>query len=288
MRVWPFEYVPCTTFRQAIDALVEFGDDALVVAGGTVTVPMMKHQIVRPDVVVSLAEVIDGHRIERTGDIVSIGALATHAEVAGSATVRDGLALLATACGSVASPAIRNMGTLGGNIAYAESASDPGPALLALDAAIVLEGPKGTRVIPAREFYRGFYETAREFDEFVVEVRVPTPSPSAVQRYMKWSPRAREDKPLVGLAVLFQMEAGRCHDVRIAVSGAAEVPTLLQAAADLIEGERLEPSVIAAVAKTAAAEIKPFADLQASAGYRREMVEVWCRRLLTGIAEENQ
>jgi carbon-monoxide dehydrogenase medium subunit len=283
----PFEYVECATIDDAVKAVVAHGDDARLIAGGTALVPLMKHQIIRPRVLVSLAGIPGLDAIEPGGHgALSIGALATHHDVARSAHVRAIAPLLAHACSRVASPTIRAMGTLGGNLCYGESASDPSPALLALGAQATLAGPGGERIVPLAQFFTGFYETALADGEVLVRVTVPAMPAGARWRYLKWTPRAREDKALVGLAVVLQVEDGRCRLARLAVGGVASSPVPLVAAAQALEGRSIDDRTIAGAADAAAMELEPMDDLQGTAVYRRDMLRLWTRRVLHELARE--
>lgn len=280
----PFEYLPCATVADAVTGLQLHGDDAILISGGTVVLPMMKHRVAEPAVLVSLAEVAGLADIHLDGGDLRIGALATHSDIAGSRLVRSYAPLLAEACGRVASPVIRGMGTIGGNLSYAEPAADPPSALIALDAQAILDGPASSRRVPIREFFIDFYETARNPNEVLTEVIVPVAARGAEYRYLKWSPRANEDKPLVGLAVLLRREDGKCTGAQVGLGGVCPTPVLLHEAAAVLQGASLTPSIIATAARAAAAEIEPFDDLQASADYRRDMVEVWLARVLQDMA----
>jgi aerobic carbon-monoxide dehydrogenase medium subunit len=240
--------------------------------------------VAEPAFLVSLNEVAGLADIRLDGPDLHIGALATHSDIAGSRLVRSNAPLLAEACGRVASPVIRDMGSIGGNLSYAEPGADPPSALLALDAQLVLTGTAGARRLAIREFFVDFYETVRTADEVLTEVIVPAAGPGSEYRYFKWSPRAKEDKPLVGLAVLLRRDNGKCADAQVGLGGACPTPVLLREAAAALLGAALTPATIAAAARAAAAEIEPFDDLQASAGYRRDMVEVWLGRVLEDMA----
>src|SRR5581483_10496725 len=288
MLLRPFEYVECASVEEAVAALGAHGDDARLIAGGTALVPLMKHQILRPAVLVSVAAIPGLAGVTTAGDgaDVTIGALTTHRDVAASPLVRELTPLLAAACGRVASPTIRSMGTLGGNLCYGESASDPSPALLALRARLRLRGPDGERVVPVAEFFTGFYETALGPGEVLAAIEVPAMPAGARWRYLKWTPRAQEDKALVGLAVMLDLRDGRCAAARLAVGGVAASPVALHAAERALEGRALDASAAAAAADAAAGEVEPMEDLQGTAEYRRDMLRVWVRRVVAGLAAE--
>jgi carbon-monoxide dehydrogenase medium subunit len=184
----------------------------------------------------------------------------------------------------VATPAIRSSATLGGNLCYAEAASDPAPALLCLEAQVRVADSVGERVVPIGEFFTGFYETAVAQGEILTAVRVPPMPPGARAAYVKFCPRSAEDKPLIGVAALVRLDdAKRVREVRIALAGAAPTPIRARRAEAALSGEALTEAAIHAAADAAAAEADPLSDLMGSADYRREMIRVWIRRLLLSL-----
>lgn len=282
----PFEYVESKTVDDAVAALEGGGEDARVIAGGTALIPLMKHSVLRPSRLVSIA------RVPGLADIVPspagglrIGGVATHWAVSHAALVQARSPLLAYACGRVASPTVRSMGTLGGNICYGESASDPSPALLALRAVVRLHGPGGARTVPITEFFTGFYETALREAEVLTSIDIPESPAGAQWRYLKWTPRAQEDKALVGLAAMLVLDGHRCRIARLAVGGVGASPVVLARAEQALEGQELDEVTIARAAEAAVGEVEPMEDLQASVEYRRDMLRVWVRRVVTGLAE---
>jgi len=282
----PFEYVESKTVDDAIAALEGGGEDARVIAGGTALVPLMKHSVLRPSLLVSIA------RVPGLADIapamsgsLRIGGAATHWAVSHAALVQERSPLLAYACARVASPAVRSMGTLGGNLCYGESASDPSPALLALRASVRLQGPGGARIVPITEFFTGLYATALREAEVLIDIDVPAMPAGARWRYLKWTPRAQEDKALVGLAAMLVLDGRRCRVARLAVGGVGASPVVLARAEQALGGQELDDATIARAADAAAGEVQPIDDLQGSAEYRRDMLRVWMLRVVTGLAE---
>jgi len=282
----PFAYVESKTVDDAIAALRNGGEDARVIAGGTALVPLMKHSVLRPSVLVSIVRVPG---LAEIGPAVSaglrIGGAATHWAVSHSIAVQQRSPLLAYACARVASPSIRSMGTLGGNLCYGESASDPSPALLALRATVRLHGPGGERTVPITEFFTGFYATALREAEVLTGIEVPDMPAGARWRYLKWTPRAQEDKALVGLAAVLVIDGRRCRVARLGVGGVGASPVVLAGAEHALEDQELDDATIARAADAAAAEVDPMDDLQGSAEYRRDMLRTWVRRVVTGLAE---
>lgn len=282
----PFTYVESKTVDDAVAALRNGGEDARVIAGGTALVPLMKHSVLRPSLLVSIARVPRLAEVAPTASGgLRIGSVATHWAVSHSIAVRQRSPLLAYACARVASPTIRSMGTLGGNLCYGESASDPSPALLALRATVRLHGPGGERTVPITEFFTGFYETALREAEVLTAIDVPAMPAGARWRYLKWTPRAQEDKALVGLATVLVMDGRRCRVARLGVGGVGASPVVLAAAGHALENQELDDATIVRAADAAAAEVHPMDDLQGSGEYRRDMLRVWVRRVVTDLAE---
>jgi carbon-monoxide dehydrogenase medium subunit len=287
VRLHPFGLVEPESLDDALDAVGRLDGEARLIAGGTALVPMIRLGLVKPDRLVSLHRLADLSAIrpdERGG--LELGAMATLADVERSRVVREGWPLLAEAARRVASPAIRTSGSIGGNLAYAEAASDPAPALLCLDAEVHLAGPAGRRAVPIAGFFRGFYETALEPGEIVITVRVPPMPPGARSGYVKFTPRSAEDRPLIGVAALVVLdEAGRCAEARLGLGGAAPTPIRAGRAESVVRGEVLGDAAIRAAAESAARDAEPLSDLMGSADYRRAMIRVWVRRLLVALRD---
>jgi len=286
VRLHPFSLVEPESLSEAVDAVARLDGEARLVAGGTALVPMIRLGLVKPDRLVSLQRVPVLAEIRKDGPALELGAMVTHADIERSRAVRDSWPLLREAVRRVATPAIRTSGTIGGNLAYAEAASDPAPALMCHDAEVLVAGPRGSRTVPISRFFRGFYEAALEPGEIVTAVRVPPPPLGARGGYIKCTSRSAEDKPLVGVAALITLDSsGRCTDIRIALGGAAPTPIRAAAAERTVRGEALSDAVARAAAEAAAREAEPLSDLMGSAEYRREMIRVWVRRLLTALRD---
>jgi carbon-monoxide dehydrogenase medium subunit len=282
VRLRPFELVEPETLDDAASALAGAEGEARLVAGGTAVVPMLRFGLLAPDRLVSLHRVAGLAGLTVTDGWAEIGATTTIAALERHPLLERGWPLLAEAARRVASPAIRSMGTLGGNVAYAEAASDLSPALLCLDAEVIAAGRGSRRAIAIGDLFRDFYETALEPGEIVARLRVPPVAPGARGGYIKFCPRAAEDRALVGVAALAVLEGPRavCTDLRIGLAGSAPTPLRARRAESLPRGEPLTDGAIDAAAAAAAAEADPLSDLMGSAAYRRQMIRVWVRRLL--------
>jgi len=287
MRLRPFELALPESLPEALAALGGAGDEARLLAGGTALVPMMRMGLIKPDRVISLHRVAELGDLRAESGVLHLGAMLSLAQIQRSPVVRTGWPLLAEAAGRVATPAIRSSATLGGNLGYAEAASDPAPALLCLEAEVQIAAATGERWLPLSRFFTGFYETALGPGEIVSGLRIPALPAGARGGYVKFCPRSAEDKPLIGVAALLVLDAatGRCGDARIALGGAAPTAIRVPRTESSLRDATLDDRAIEQAAEAAAAEADPLSDLMGSAGYRRLMVQVWVRRLLARLRD---
>ena len=271
MRLRPFELIEPRSVAEAVEALGRADGEARLVAGGTALVPMLRMGLLRPERVISLHRIAELGRIGVAGGGLHVGAMVTMAAIGRSPEIARGWPLLASAASHVATPAIRSSATLGGNLGYAEPASDPAPALLCLEAEVDVAGPAGARSLPLSRFFAGFYETALAPGEILTAVRVPATPPGARSGYVKFCPRSAEDKPLVGVAALLVMDApaGRCVEARIGLGAVAPSAIRARRAEAILRGAAVDAATIQAAADAAVEETDPISDLMGSAEYRQ-------------------
>ena len=260
----PFEYVRAGSVAEAIAALGEHGEDAKLMAGGHSLLPLMKLRLAMPAVVIDISRIPDFSYVRVDGDEVAIGAGTRHVELERSEVARAEVPLLPHVASRVGDPQVRHRGTLGGTVAHSDPASDLPTALLALGGSVVVQGPDGRRSIPVTDFWLGFFETALEVDEVVVELRVPRTG-SAGWGYEKFT-RRENDWPIVAAAAV---------DGRVALANMGG--TVLRASAT--EEALAAGASIADAAALAAEGTSPSADMHADPEYRRHLA-----RLLTGRA----
>jgi carbon-monoxide dehydrogenase medium subunit len=255
------------TLEEALALRAEHGDEATVLAGGTFLAILMNQGFLAPSAFISLGAVEALRGIEVVDGELRLGAMATHRAVERSAIVRDGWPVLAHAFSLVASPRVRNQATVGGVLADADYASDPPAVLAALDARAVLRSPRGERELRVGELVLGYYETAIEPDELLVEVRVP-PQPARAT-YRKFRSRSSEDRPCAAVA------AARGDRLRVVVGAVAETP---QDFPELCGGA---PDDVAAAY---AERIDPLSDARGSAAYRRRVIAAEVRRAVEAVS----
>ena len=282
-----FEYRAPKTIEQAVALRLEFGDDALVMAGGLTVMILLRERLVQPRVIISLSDIPVLRRIDLDEGVLRIGAAVTHSEVVRSEKVRSVAPLLSEACGRVASPAIRNMGTLGGSISHGDGASDVAPALLALDAEAIVTGPAGERRIPLKDFFHGVFATELDENELLTELYVPIPAAGTQTRFMKYTNTSEEAFATVTVAIsIMRGKGGICADARIGLGSVASIPMRAIDAENLLRGETATKKLITDAALAAASATDPPSDAQASAEYRRAMTAVWVRRVLEDMLLE--
>ena len=275
----PFAYLRADSADAALAALAEHGDEAKLLAGGHSLLPLMKLRLATPTVLVDIGGADDLAYVREEGDVLAVGALTRHRALETDATVRGRLPLLAQVAHVVGDPQVRNRGTLGGSLAHGDPASDLPAAALALDATLVVDGPRGRRTVPAAEFFTGFLETVVEPDELLVEVRFPVAADPTPGSYRKLTRRA-QDWAIVAAAVA--RVPGTANEARVALTTMAPTPTRAPA----VEAALAAGATAAEAAEHAADDLEPPSDIHASADYRRHLARVLVRRALTdaGIA----
>jgi carbon-monoxide dehydrogenase medium subunit len=279
-----FRLLEPKTVEAACRALAEY-DGSRPIAGGTSFVIMIKQGFVAPEVLVNLAKIPEGRITEVGDDEVRLGAFATISQLEGDESVRRVLPVLVTACHVVANIRIRNVATLGGNVAHADYQADPPTALLALDAALDLRSAAGRRTLPLDEFLLGIYSTALEPGEIVEAIRVPVPPPM-VWTYEKFKTRSSEDRPTAGVAVGLRTADGVCAELRIAVGAATVRPVRARDVEAAAAGAALDDAFVDEIAERVATSIDPVEDLNGDVAYKRRVVHAVVRRAVERCRDE--
>jgi len=281
----PFTYQAPATIEEAVRALGGTGD-AKVIAGGHSLLPLMKLGLAQPETLIDLRRIASLREIRTEADgTIVVGALATHRTITHDKAVRAKLVALAEAAGEVGDLQVRARGTIGGSLAHADSAADePAPAL-AYDATIRAIGPKGQRDIPARDFFKGTFETALAANEILAEIRFPAPTGRTGGAYAKFAHPA-SGFAVAGVAAVVTMKSdGTVERAAIGVTGAAATPYRAAEAEKALTGSKGDAKAIAAAAAKAADGISALSDLVASSEYRKHLVTVYARRAIERAIE---
>ena len=296
-----FEYSKAGSVAEAIQILQ--GDpEAKIIAGGHSLLPLMKLRLARPSRVVDIGGIAGLRGISVSDGTVSIGALTTHYEISTSDEVRANCGILAEAAAGVGDPAVRNRGTIGGNVSHADPASDLPTVLTALGASFNLQGPSGPRTVAADDFFIGPFETAVGADEVLTGVSVPALAANQVAEYAKMAHPATSFA-VVGAAAVVTLEgdgghghdhghdhdhghghdhAPRCTSARVAVGGLTPKPTRSPAVEAALAGKQLTLDSIAEAAALVGGDLGDdlLGDIFASADYRRSMAGVELKHAL--------
>jgi aerobic carbon-monoxide dehydrogenase medium subunit len=266
-----FDYEVAESADHAVSLLGEHGEDAKLLAGGHSLLPLMRVRLAAPSVLIDIGRIGELNYVRDAGDHVAVGALTTHEEAHFSELLQRECPILAFTAGEVGDPQVRHRGTVGGSVAHADPASDLPTVLLALDAELVVHGPGGDRTVPARDFWKGIFESALGPQDMLTEIRVPKLG-GAGWSYQKFHPRA-QDWAIVGVAAVAQNGGAR-----VALTNMGERP--LRASA--VEQALASGADPAAAAEHALEGTNPPNDALASAEYRRHLAKVLTRRAIEG------
>lgn len=276
------------SLEEALAAREEYTYDALPIAGGQSLLVLMRNRLVTPAALIDLEPVEALRGVEVSAAGISIGAMNTCRQLIASPVLGEEVGVLPVAARQVSSTAVRNLGTIGGNVCHNEPGADLPPALLALNARAVLQRRTGTREVPLAEFFTGYFETVLEPDEILCRIDIEHPPAGAVGVYLKHA-ISPEDLALVGVAAVVVPDGrrdGGVAEARIGIGGAAPVPLRAIGAEAALKGAVLDEQAARGAGEMAAAEVDPPSDPHASADYRRKMVSVFVRRALLQAARQ--
>ena len=319
-----FKLLRPRTLDEAVTYLHKHASNTRVIAGGTDLIPSMRQKLFEPEYVLDLRQVAELKGIREQGSGVEIGALTSLADIEHSDLLRRRYPVVTEAAATVASPVIRNMGTIGGNICldtrclwynqsltwrkgcgfcikkdgdlchvapggtkcWAAFSGDTPPALLCLNAEVEVVGPAGTRRISLREFYTGLGDNYRTIQPSELLTRVFLPESSSDYRgvYRKLRIRGSIDYPLAGVAVVIKRSNGHIVDARVALTAVNPAPVLVKGASEQLTGKVIDESLAEAVGDLAAKTAKPLTTSALTPEYRREMIRVFTKRAVLAAA----
>ena len=273
-----FDYRRPGTLSEAIDLLVEYGDSARVLAGGTDLVAWLRDDAIAPDLLIDIKDVPGMDDLRLDGDTLVIGSLVTFSDIMGSDVVAEHAPLLAEMAGTVASGGIRNRATVVGNICSAVPSCDAGPVLLAYDTTVHLTGPGGDRSVDIDDWFVGLRTTARSDDEIVTHLTIDLREHAGA--YLKLMRYAGEDLAQASVGIV----AYPGNDYRVAFGAVAPTPIRSARIEAALHGNDVDGTIIETVVGMVSDEISPITDIRASAEYRTRMTEVMLERGLGAVA----
>ncbi len=273
---------------EALAARQEYTHDALPIAGGQSLLVMMRNRLVAPAALIDLEPIEALRGVEVSSAGISIGAMNTCRQLIVSPVLGEEIGVLPVAARQVSSTAVRNLGTIGGNVCHNEPGADLPPALLALNARAAVQRRAEARDVLLAEFFTGYFETVLEPDEILCRIDIEHPPAGAAGVYLKHA-ISPEDLAMVGVAAVVVpdgKQAGGVAEVRIGIGGAAPVPLRAVRTEAALKGAVLDAETARAAGETAATEVDPPSDPHATADYRRKMVAVFVRRALLQAARQ--
>ncbi|MET7980827.1 FAD binding domain-containing protein, partial [Streptomyces mirabilis] len=237
-----FDYVRPASVAEAVRTLADTGEDAKVLAGGQSLLPLLRLRLAFPELVVDVGRIQELRGIREDAGTLVIGAMTTHHDVIRDPLVRRHAGLLAAATATVADPAVRHRGTLGGSLAHADPAGDLPAVVLALDATLIAVGPDGQRAIPAREFFVDYLQTALRPDELLVRVEIPSTEGWGFH-YEKFQ-RVAQAWAVVGVAALVRRDDGHLAESRIGLTNMGSTPLRATSTEAALTGADAEPGAV--------------------------------------------
>jgi aerobic carbon-monoxide dehydrogenase medium subunit len=273
-----FEYSSPKSLSEAISLLVKHGAEAKLLAGGMSLIPLMKLRMAAPKHLIDLNGIEGLSYIRESDGHLTIGALTRESELDESALIRQKYPIIHDTASVIGDPLVRNMATVGGNLAHADPANDHPATMLALSSEVVATGPKGKRTIPLSDFFTGIFTTVLKADEILTEIRIPTPPARSGGAYLKVE-RKVGDFATAAVAAQVTLDGDRFQRVGIGLTNVGPMPIRATRAEKALQGKAAEEAAILEAARIAAEEAEPVDDLRGSADYKRSLI-----RVLTGRA----
>lgn len=275
-----FEYVEPGTLIEACQFL-DRHEEAKILAGGVSLLVLLKNRLLNTSHLVNIKTVGGLNKIEWDDqEGIRIGALNRHRDIYYSPLIQKYCPILAEAASKIATPPIRNAGTIGGNIAHAEPSADFPPSLIALKATLKLVSTGGERKIPIADFFTDYYESVLNQGEVLAEIQIPSLPPRSAGTYLKLD-KTTNSIAILGVATVISLDdKGICIDAGIGLGGVASTPLKVGKVKEILLGEKIKENHIDRVAREAQAVANPMTDIYASAEYRKEMIYVLTRRAL--------
>jgi len=282
-----FDYFAPPTIEEAVQILSENEFDAKILAGGQSLIPAMRYRLSIPGILIDINGLPNMSHVREDNGHLAIGAMARESQLEHSEVVQTKYPLLADAAFVIADPLVRNMATVGGNIAHADPANDHPAVMLAYNATVTAHGPGGQRDIAIDDFFTDLFESALEEDEILTEIRIPRPGEGETGAYMKFE-RKVGDYAISAAAVQMILDGDTCVSARVGLTNVSAVPMRATEAEKILIGNKLTAEVIEEAGRAAAAECDPAADLRGSVEYKRDVTRVLLKRAINKAIERAQ
>ncbi len=277
-----FNYLKATSLKEALNLIDKHKDNGKIICGGQSLLILMRQGLVAPENLIDIKKVKDLSYIDFTPkEGLKIGATTTHREIEKSPLIKKHYPVLVDMEENVASVQTRNWGTIGGNLAHADPAGDPGAVLIALNATVKMANVNGERVMPLEEFFIDYFETVLEEGELLLEIQVPIIPPKSALSYEKFS-IIKNHQGIVSVAVSITVDdsADQCKDARIVLGAAASTPIRAKEAEQMLIGKKIDERLLEHVGEKASEESDPVSDIHATETYRRYLVKALTKKMV--------
>jgi len=275
-----FEYLRPKTVPEAVAMLQQHGDEAKILSGGQSLIPMMKLRLARPGFLIDINRIAGLSYVKEEGGYLKIGGLTREAELEVSPVVRSKYPILLDTAHVIADPQVRNMATVGGNLAHGDPANDHPATMVALGAQVVATGPKGERVIPIDNFFVSLFTTALQHEEILTEIRIPVPPPGSGGAYFKLERKVGDFATAAVAAQVTLDDKGNCQKVGIGLTNVGPTPVKARKAEEFLRGKKLDEVNINQAAQLASDESEPSPDLRGPVAYKKGLVKELTKRAL--------
>lgn len=274
-----FNYYAPDSLQDALALISEHQEDGKILSGGHSLIPLLKLRLSEPEVLIDIGRIDGLDQISESNGVIEIGSRVTHSELVHSDVISSRLPLLAAAASVIGDPQVRNVGTVGGNLAHADPASDLPAAMVSLNATIELQSAGGSRSVAIDDFFVDLLTTAVEPDEILTGIRIPVPDVGAGWSYAKL-PNPASHYAIVGIAALISVDGGTCTSASVGVTGLGAAPGRASGVESALVGSELSDEVIAEATQDAASGFDVLEDIHASTEYREHAARVYARRAI--------
>jgi len=283
-----FDYHAPNTIEEAISLLKQHGDEAKILAGGHSLLPMMKLRFASPEHIVDINNVEGLAYIKEENGQLKLGAMTRESELEDFELVTAKFPIFTDANKLIADPQVRNLGTIGGNLAHGDAANDHPAVMLALRASIEITGSNGKRTVPIDEFFFGFYSTAIQADEILTEISIPIPGAGTGSVYHKLE-RKVGDYATAGVAVQLTIDGSNtCQEIGIGLTNVNPVPLRATRSEEVLKGQVITDELVEQAAQFASEDCSPSEDLRGDEEYKRAMIGVLTKRMIKRAMERAQ
>ena len=275
-----FDYHAPASLPEALTLLAKYGEEAKVLSGGQSLLPLLKLRLGQAAHLVDIGRIPGLEYIREEGGMLRIGGRTREAALEHSEVVKARYPILFDTAKVIADPLVRNMATVGGNLAHGDPGTDHPATMIALRAQVVATGPKGERVIPIEQFFKGLFRTALKPDEVLTEIRIPAPPARSGGAYQKLERKVGDYATAAAAAQVTLAVNGTVEKVGLALTNVGPTPILCTEAEAYLTGKKPDAATLAEAAKLAAKAATPSADRRGSVEYKREMARVLAGRAL--------